>query len=300
MEMIVRGARIKIFPSKEQAAMLDEWRLRCISLWNLLLGMERAAYSGEPFRPELGWRKIWRDITLEHYQKEVKEWEEGKTVVRGRNKGEVIPPRSGPAPTPPEKLYLRKIRGGRVDGAVPALFIWKADLQKIMARLKKVPLTKWIGGIQSHAAQAVCRDIDVALNAMLRERKKGAGGRNAGFPRPKRQRYAAGSVHFVNTQLKSRPEDKRIKLPNGVGDVRYSPVNAIPHNATLSEGRAWREGDQWWLSVIYKRPAKAPLPPSDRTCGVKVAASALYTVYDVERDSFTQIMAPGNTFTPGI
>ena len=279
---IIRGAKIKIFPTPEQAAQLDLWRRRCISLWNLLLGIEQAAYDGSKFRPKLGWRKIWAAVLIESHANARRSWLEGKTTRVGKNKGKVIPPMTGPEPEPPAPEFLRKVAGGRIGGVAPGVFLWEDELKKVMARLKKVPLTRWIAEMHSHAAQAVCSDIVDAIRAMIRERKKGDAGQRTGFPRFKKQGYAAGSVYFANTQVKFDWAGT-VAISNGVGEVRCGPVGNIPEGSKLGECRAWREGDQWWLSAQFRMTAPDPLPATGRECGVKVAAAAIYTVFDGER-----------------
>ena len=55
-DTIMRGSKMRIYPSARQAATMDLWRRRCIQLWNLLLELEQAAYSGENRRTQIGWR----------------------------------------------------------------------------------------------------------------------------------------------------------------------------------------------------------------------------------------------------
>lgn len=294
-KQITHGVKVKIFPNETQRAQLDLWRRRCISLWNVMLGIEQAAYSGEKFRPELGWRRIWADVVRENHEAAVEAWNTGKKVKAGKHKGKTLPPRmrfgkDGTLEAAPQPEYapdvFRKISGGRVGGEQPKLFIWAADLMKIMARLKKVALTEWIGEIQSHACQAVCKDIDKAINKMISERKKGDAGQNAGFPRFKKHGYADGSVYFANTQVTVDWAGK-VKISNGIGDVPCGPIGNIPEGAKLGEARAWREGEQWWLSCIFSFPAPTSLPATGRKCGVKVAAANVYTIFDGE--NFTQV-----------
>lgn len=293
---IVHGAKIKIFPDDSQRAQLDLWRRRCISLWNVLLGIEQAAYSGDKYRPELGWRKIWADVVREKHAAAVEAWNSGKVVRIGKHKGKKLPPRmkfskdgtleAAPEPEAPSADMFRKIAGGRIGGEPPRLFIWAADLMKIMARLKRVHLSSWIGEIHSHAGQAVCKDIDKAINKMLSERKKGDAGQDTGFPRFKKQGYGEGSVYFANTQVKIDWGGK-ITISNGIGEIPCGPIGNIPEGAKLGEARAWREGEQWWMSGIFRFDATDDLPSTGRECGVKVAAVNIYTVFDGEE--FTQV-----------
>lgn len=267
---ILHGAKIRIHPDDNQARQFDSWRVKTTKLWNLLLGMQQAAYSGEKFRPELGWRKIWADIAQLNYSLAMEKREakiaEGKVV--------------GDPPKPPQidKILPRR----RLEGQ-PNLFIWENDLMKLMARLKQVPLTGWIGDIHSHAAQAVCKDMIKALKAMFNPNM------DAGFPKFKKaSAYAEGSVYFANTQIKVDRERRRIKFPLGVGEIKCGQFNHIPAGSKLMGGRIFRIGEEWWLSAQFEIDAPAHLPRTGKEAGVKVAAKAVYTVYDGE--NFEQVM----------
>lgn len=411
-ETILRGSKMRIYPTQRQAQQMDLWRRRCMQLWNLLLSLEQAAYSGENTRSKLGWRSIWAQVLEESYTTNFRAWEVGKTARMGKSKGKVIPPRTGPEPLPPEPVMLAKIRregvtekdsplrtflkrGHAEDEALKAdpdarydltdqerdcwafldtvfreafpgktvfdpfedkklraafdeacdahgkeidsryrkkelnaagrkkskddlrairravstlfqeaddrLFMWEHELQKIMARLKQVPRTEWIGDLPSHAAQAVVKDLIKALQAMLRERKKrvsGAGGRDTGFPKFKKNRYASGSVYFANTQLKfeqkkgapGRKTPKggvfaKVKLPNGVGwmecRINAKIGEAFEYGeADLMGGRIWRQGEDWYLSCQWKVPKPLQLESKGHYAAVKIAAAIPITVYD--------------------
>lgn len=288
MAEILRGAKVKIFPTKEQAQLLDLWRRRCISLWNLLLGMEQAAYDGSKFQPELGWRGIWADVVWDNYRTARLKWLKGYTIRVGKRKGTVIPPMDGPAPEEPSIRHHFEIKGHWIDGQPPKIFLWDDELLKVMARLKQVELSSWIAEIPSHACQAICYDITDAIRAMIRERKKGEAGQGTGFPRFKKQGYSLGSVYLANTQLKFDWQGS-VKISNKVGEVRCGPVGKIPAGAKLGDSRIWREGEQWWLSAQFRFEGPEPLPERDTECGVKVAAAAIYTIFD--GDDFRQIMS---------
>ena len=268
---LLHGARIRLYPSDTQAGQFDSWRRKCLHLWNLLLGMEQAAYSGEKFRPELRWRQIWAEVAQHNYElsleKRAKKSAEGKPV--------------GNPPAPPD--LSRILPRSRTDGP-PKLFIWENDLRKLMARLKKEPLTQWIGEIHSHAAQAICKDLVKAIQAMLRERSK-ANGRDWGFPRFKKTgAYAAGSVYFANTQIRIVDwQRRRITFPLGVGEMKMGRFGHIPEGAKLMGGRVYRIGEEWWLSAQFEYEAPEHLPKTGEKCGVKVAAKAVYTVWDGNR-----------------
>jgi transposase len=296
-EKMLRGSKIRIFPTKRQTRLLDLWRKRTISLWNLLLSLEQAAYGGENTRSKLGWRSIWARVLEENHAKTYAAWENGKTIRVGKNKGKVIPPCDGPAPEPVNPEVLAKINRSSSEmnpetgERLPAkLFMWDTELLAIMARLKQVPRTEWIADLPSHAAQRVVKDLISALQAMLRERRKrasGAGGRDTGFPKFKKNRYGAGSVYFANTQLEFDFENQRVRFPNGCGWMRCELPRHLRSQALedrskikLMGGRVWRQGERTYLSCQWEVERPAALKPTGRTAGVKIGAKVLLTTYD--------------------
>ena len=111
VDKLLHGSKIKLCPTSAQAAKLELWLRRSRTLWNLLLGMEQAAYSGEPFRPELHWRQIWASVVQENHVIAWNNWDRGKKVRMGPNKGKDIPPRKGPPPVAPAEEIFTKIAG---------------------------------------------------------------------------------------------------------------------------------------------------------------------------------------------
>lgn len=318
---IMRGAKIRIYPSASQAKTMDLWRRRCMQLWNLLLNLEQAAYSGEKARVDLGWRSIWAKVVEESHAEAIRVAREGKKrkdgTFRKEPTGKQIPPLDASVL---DKIRVRMNgavdvhpKTGEVTPAQPRLFMWEHELQKIMARLKQAPQTEWIADLPSHAAQGVVKDLIKALQAMLRERKKriaGTGGRDAGFPKFKKNRYAAGSVYFANTQLRIkarlgkagdpdavRGEFARVKLPNGVGWMecrmpRHINAAHAYREATLMGGRIWRQGEDWYLSCQWKMPKPAALPPTGRTAAIKIAAAIPITIVDNRGQTREHTMPP--------
>jgi len=280
-DKIVRGTVVRLYPTKTQVRALDLWRNRTRGLWNLLLSLEQAAYSGADVHPEIGWRSIWANVARLNHGLALERRE--KRIAEGKEVGkEVVPP------------DIDKILACGLDEP-PKLFIWENDLQKVMARLKQVPRTAWIADLPSHAAQHVVKDLIKALQAMLRERGKraaGTGGRDTGFPKFKAARYASGSVYFANTQISfpTLERDGRVKFPNGVGTVRYSGLNVPDDDADLMGGRIWRQGEDWYLSTQWRMSAPKALPETGKSVGVKIAASVVLTTYDGR--SFRQVDTP--------
>lgn len=417
-DRMIRGDKMRLFPSPEQEAVFAAWGKRCVSLWNVLRDLQMAAYSGENTRSKLAWRAMWERIVRDdraeaervyrdgkqskgaqrkdgtwvrapHWIKEPGEGrEEEREALKEARKGtkknsraykeiseklKLIAARPEPL-NPPDLMQRigwewhpttaplddRSMRGlfsgvgkavaakdcdhshahtlawlkdrnllDKADSVIawlieqggvcdckaaktvsqhykallkdtqPQIFLWDSDLQKIMARLKQHPLTRWIGELPSHAAQKTVADMVKAISTMLSERRKAATGqpsRNTGFPRFKPNRPANWSVFFVYTQIAWRMSrrqdeagDKRgkhrgalawIKFPNGVGWVRCRVNRNIAEafargEADFAQGRLWQQGGQWWFSAQWKLKKPARLAPTGRTAGVKIDAAKI-------------------------
>jgi putative transposase len=277
MSQVIHGVKIKLHPNANQCKIFDDWRIKSRKLWNLLLGMQRAAYDGSKHAPELRWRKTWEEVEREIYQTKLDVYLNGRIRKDGTLKKEAG---KGKKPIPLTDEYLRKISGGQIDGQPPKIFIWKDALMRLMARLKQEPLTAWIGDLHSHAAQRVCQEMVDALKDM---KKLGRG-----FPRFKKGSYASGTVYFANTQLKfdwrqrknkNKRKGHKIKFPNGVGWINCGALRADQFEDGVFMGaRIYREGEQWWISAQFKIDTPEAPRPTDKECGVKVAASTIYTV----------------------
>lgn len=245
------GELRRVPEGKEQRRRLDLWRRRTMQLWNVLLAIEEAAYSGAAYDAlGIDWRGIWAEIVEANHARDVTAYQEGGRRKKdgALRKSRRTTPLKEPAPLSAD--YLAKIRAEGCprerprrsdDGTIeerpnqPRLFLWERELSAIMARLKKYPQTAWIGDLPSRTAQEVCRDMDKAIKSMIRERKKKAAGlpaRDWGFPRFKANRYAAGSIYFSNEQIDIDHARGRVHLPNGVGWV------ALAHDSGRSrDGR---------------------------------------------------------------
>lgn len=297
---IVRGTKLKLLSVKPaQAKTFDGWRHVARKLWNLLLGMEAAAYSGEKYMAEVfDWRSIWADVVQGQYDRDLVDFQQGGRRKKDGSLRKGSRKMTEPAPVSAD--YLARIRGHGFDPSLgadgepladgarsfePRVFIWERDLNAIMARLKHEPATMWIGDLHSHGCQRVVTDLVKAIRAMLREREKKAQGqaaRNWGFPRFKANRYAEGSVYFANTQMKVDWERSRVLFPAGVGWIKCESLSNIPRDSKLMGARLWRQGETWWLSPQFETPLPRAPKSTGKQAGVKVAAGVLATIVDGE------------------
>ncbi len=313
-ELMKRGMVFWLYPSKRQKKQLDTWRRDLIQLWNLLVGFQKSLYSGESFREELKWRQLIVEILSEHYRKDLDIWLHGRPAGQKRSAKAAG---KGNEPQPPSRELIRKIIVGKIDGQEPHVFVRERVLLALIVRLKKVGRSQWIGTIPSHATQRVAIDLELALAAMIREKKRRAKGHglNTGFPKKKKiSAYAAGSIYFANTQLRYLNVVKGyVTLPNGLGKVRLLAedrprtfrqrrltkdgriVTQIKHGgirgrrkrfaedtklAALQGGRIYRRGESWCLAVQYFMPRPTPLPRTGKAVGVHLSASVMATTYD--------------------
>jgi transposase len=241
---------------KRARPLLDLWRRRSMQLYNLVVELQAGAYSGKTVRSELGWREVWADMVRRNYASDLKAFREGGRRNKDgslRKRKSTAPPKE---PKPISEDYVARIRGHGFDptlgpdgkpladrkprsdktangaadeGPEPAIFIPKRELMAIVDALKQSPLASWIGELPGNSEDKVCEDVDNAIKAMLRERRKAAAGqafREWGFPkRKKTSRYAAGSIYFANTQFEIDYRWGRVRLSNGVGWID------LAHNA---------------------------------------------------------------------
>ena len=77
-QKMLRGSKIRIFPTRRQSERMDLWRRRTLSLWNLLLELEQAAYSGDNTRSDIAWRSIWAQVVEERHVNAVETYQHGK------------------------------------------------------------------------------------------------------------------------------------------------------------------------------------------------------------------------------
>jgi transposase len=282
-----------------QTRAFDRWSRRARALWNLLLGMERAAYSGEKHLKEVfDWRSIWLAVAEENYRSLAESYDER----RKRAEREGRQPPKAPEPPPAGKILARG-----ADGRAPGLFIWEHDLQKLMARLKREPYTRWIGDLPSHACQHVVKDLCKALKNMVGGKARRAAGtsdRKVGFPKFKADRGDGESVYFANTQLQWDIAAGRVRFPADIGWVDFEggpaarKLRLIPSQVPANKedsadgrltrtgedkflgARLWRRGNAWWLSAQFEAMAKPAPRFNGRHIAVKVAAGTLATTYD--------------------
>lgn len=118
-DVVLRGTKMRIYPSERQAALMDTWRRRCISLWNLLLDLETAAYGAKNTRSKIGWRSIWARVVEENYAKSLVVYHHGKC----KKDGSFVLNRDGTVKHPPRERFPgdRKILLGLFDALRRAL-----------------------------------------------------------------------------------------------------------------------------------------------------------------------------------
>ena len=275
----IRGAIIRLYPTREQEAMLNKWRVRTIALWNLLLRIQESMYSGKRgMLANIGWRKILHAVELETFAKRTADFEAGTTKKNGD-------PKVKEAPKPLDPEHLRAILKGRNASGRPRLFIWDDALNKLMARLKQVPLTGWIADMPASSAQRIVKELCNALRKMISDRKAG---RTCGFPRRKRSSYASGSIYLSNIAFVAHVNEMNgprrkwprplpwLELKHGLGRVRAGTAN-IPADAKAQGIRIYRIGDTWWAAMQYVTQEKDTVPQTTREVGVKVAATVIFT-----------------------
>lgn len=266
---VTHGQKIEIFPDEAQWRQLDRWRRLSVDWWNLMTGMEKSAYSGDMFKTHLGWRKLWQECAQEEYKSKFDRWKNGKVTRCGKNKGKVVEPETGKPPKELTAEHLRKMRGGKIDGKKPGIFIWAEELKRIAAKLKKHPQCAWLGELPTCSGQIACIDMERTLKGLklgrgMAKRKKG---------------YAVGSIGFTNIAVSIDLEKRVVKFPKAVGEMACGDIGKVPTDASLREARVWREGRRWFCSALFKFDVEQREDWPHEECGVKIAGRAVSTVF---------------------
>src|SRR3972149_5122040 len=112
-DVVLRGTKMRIYPTDRQVTLMDMWRRRCISLWNLLLDLETAAYGAKNTRSKLGWRSVWARVVEENHAKALIVYQHGKC----KKDGSFVLKRDGTVKHPPRERFPgdRKILLGLFD-----------------------------------------------------------------------------------------------------------------------------------------------------------------------------------------
>lgn len=145
-------------------------------------------------------------------------------------------------------------------------------MAKWVTAWKRDPATEWLGEAYTDNLQQKLKDLD---SAWQRYFKKVNG---AERPRFKKKGRSRDSIRFVNFAKYCKLENRRVKLPAGLGWVRFRKSREIV--GTIKNCTVGFEGGHWFISFQTEREVPEPEHPSTSMVGVDVGVARFLTLSD--------------------
>jgi putative transposase len=145
-------------------------------------------------------------------------------------------------------------------------------MTKWVTAWKQEPDTEWLAEAYTDNLQQKLKDLDAAWKRFF---KKVA---DAERPRFKKKGKSRDSVRFVNFQKYCRLENRRVKLPAGLGWIRFRKSREIL--GTVKNCTVGFEGRHWFISFQTERRIDPPTHPSQSIVGVDLGVARFLTLSD--------------------
>lgn len=155
-------------------------------------------------------------------------------------------------------------------------------MAKWITAWKRNPDTEWLKEAYTDNLQQKLKDLDTAWQRYF---KKVA---DAGRPQFKKKGRCRDSVRFVNFPKYCALDGKRVKLPAGIGWVRFRQSRAIL--GEIKNCTVGYEAGHWFISFQTEREVDRPLPQATGAVGIDMGIERFATLSD---GSYT---APLNSF----
>ena len=97
-------------------------------------------------------------------------------------------------------------------------------------------------------------------------------------PRFKKKGKSRDSIRFVNFNKYCQLDNRRVKLPGGLGWIRFRKSRDIP--GTIKNCTVGFEGGNWFISFQTEREIETPEHPATSMVGVDVGVARLLTLSD--------------------
>ncbi len=137
---------------------------------------------------------------------------------------------------------------------------------------KREPDTEWLKEAYTDNLQQKLKDLDTAWQRYF---KKVEGAQR---PRFKKKGKSRDSVRFVNFQKYCQIDNRRVKLPAGLGWVRFRKSREIV--GTVKNCTVGFEGGRWFISFQTEREVPEPVHPSASMIGVDMGIARFLTLSD--------------------
>ncbi|SQM11275.1 IS200 transposase orfB [Escherichia coli] len=187
-------------------------------------------------------------------------------------------------PTPEQLQRLRQLCGcarfvwnsgltetKRISGSgekLPSAF----ELNRMLTVWKKMPEYIFLQDAYTDNLQQKLKDLHTAWKRCFNKKLA------AKAPVWKRKNEGRDSIRFVNFEKYCRPENRRVKLPSGLGWVKFRQsrrVNGKIKNATISQ-----LAGQWYISFQVEIETAEPNHTSTTIVGLDAGVTKLATLSD--------------------
>ena len=145
-------------------------------------------------------------------------------------------------------------------------------MAKWVTAWKREPDTEWLKEAYTDNLQQKLKDLDTAWQRYF---KKVEGAQR---PRFKKKGKSRDSVRFVNFQKYCQIDNRRVKLPSGLGWVRFRKSREIV--GTVKNCTVGFEGGHWFISFQTEREMPEPTHPSASIIGVDMGVARFLTLSD--------------------
>ncbi|WP_155903235.1 RNA-guided endonuclease InsQ/TnpB family protein [Marinobacter gelidimuriae] len=138
---------------------------------------------------------------------------------------------------------------------------WKKDLE-----------TEWLKEAYTDNLQQKLKDLDTAWQRCFQ--KVG----DAQRPRFKKKGRSRDSIRFVNFHKYCKIESSRVKLPAGLGWIKFRKSREIP--GTVKNCTVGFDGGHWFISFQTEREIEPPKHPSSSMIGADLGIARFITLSD--------------------
>jgi hypothetical protein len=146
------------------------------------------------------------------------------------------------------------------------------SMAKWVTDWKKVPETEWLKEAYTDNLQQKLKDLDTAWQRYFK--KVG----DAQRPRFKKKGRSRDSIRFVNFAKYCKLEGRRVKLPSGLGWVKFRKSRDVL--GTVKNCTIGFDGGHWFISFQTERQIEPPKHSSRSMVGLDLGVTRFFTLSD--------------------
>ena len=141
-----------------------------------------------------------------------------------------------------------------------------------ITRWKREEETSWLSEAYTDNLQQKLKDLDIAWQRYFKKVN------DAQRPRFKKKGKSRDSIRFVNFNKYCKLEGRRVKLPAGLGWIKFRKSREIL--GTIKNCTVGLDGGHWFISFQTEREIADPKHPSTSMIGVDVGIARFITLSD--------------------